>query len=251
MSRCKRPLLLLGVLLVVGIQFLSLALSELLTSQHRERLRALDDRRRPGRDPAVAGEGALLRDRTASLPRTRRSFLCLRRAGVTVVERHRDWVLGLGQLARMAVPNGSRGEGTTTPTSSWLGYPGHFACPAARGRPVVFNPRPPSTTRSLSRSLPAPLACCGDPSHGGQRRLQGGRPPRRRHGGARRVLPPGLRVGGGAGRAVVLVGADEPLFRPGGTRRASTSSSSEAICSTVSRFVLAASAGSCSATRRI
>jgi dolichol-phosphate mannosyltransferase len=41
-----RPLLLLGVLLVVvGIQFLSLGLvSELLTSQHRERLRALDDR---------------------------------------------------------------------------------------------------------------------------------------------------------------------------------------------------------------
>ena len=42
----RRPLLLLGVLLVVvGIQFLSLGLlSELLTSQHRERLRALDDR---------------------------------------------------------------------------------------------------------------------------------------------------------------------------------------------------------------
>jgi dolichol-phosphate mannosyltransferase len=43
----KRPLLLLGVLLVVvGIQFLSLGLlSELVTSQHRERMRALDDRR--------------------------------------------------------------------------------------------------------------------------------------------------------------------------------------------------------------
>jgi glycosyltransferase involved in cell wall biosynthesis len=43
----KRPLLLLGVLLVVvGIQFFSLGLlSELVTSQHRERLRALDDRR--------------------------------------------------------------------------------------------------------------------------------------------------------------------------------------------------------------
>ncbi|MCZ7589262.1 MAG: glycosyltransferase family 2 protein [Gaiella sp.] len=43
----RRPLLLLGVLLVVvGIQFLSLGLlSELVTSQHRERLRALDDRR--------------------------------------------------------------------------------------------------------------------------------------------------------------------------------------------------------------
>jgi glycosyltransferase involved in cell wall biosynthesis len=42
----RRPLLLLGVLLVVvGIQFLSLGLlSELLTSQHRERMRALDDR---------------------------------------------------------------------------------------------------------------------------------------------------------------------------------------------------------------
>jgi glycosyltransferase involved in cell wall biosynthesis len=42
----RRPLLLLGVLLVVvGIQFLSLGLlSELLTSQHRERLRALGDR---------------------------------------------------------------------------------------------------------------------------------------------------------------------------------------------------------------
>ena len=43
----RRPLLLLGVLLVVvGIQFLSLGLlSELVTSQHRERLRAADDRR--------------------------------------------------------------------------------------------------------------------------------------------------------------------------------------------------------------
>ena len=43
----KRPLLLLGVLLVVvGIQFLSLGLlSELVISQHRERLRALDGRR--------------------------------------------------------------------------------------------------------------------------------------------------------------------------------------------------------------
>ena len=43
----RRPLLLLGVLLVVvGIQFLSLGLlSELVTSQHRERLRALDGSR--------------------------------------------------------------------------------------------------------------------------------------------------------------------------------------------------------------
>lgn len=42
----RRPLLLLGVLLVVvGIQFLSLGLlSELVTGQHRERMRALDDR---------------------------------------------------------------------------------------------------------------------------------------------------------------------------------------------------------------
>jgi dolichol-phosphate mannosyltransferase len=42
----RRPLLLLGVLLVVvGIQFLSLGLlSELVTSQHRERSRATDDR---------------------------------------------------------------------------------------------------------------------------------------------------------------------------------------------------------------
>jgi glycosyltransferase involved in cell wall biosynthesis len=42
----RRPLLVLGVLLVVvGIQFLSLGLlSELVTSQHRERMRALGDR---------------------------------------------------------------------------------------------------------------------------------------------------------------------------------------------------------------
>ncbi len=42
----RRPLLLLGILLVViGIQFLSLGLlSELVTSQHRERMRALEDR---------------------------------------------------------------------------------------------------------------------------------------------------------------------------------------------------------------
>jgi hypothetical protein len=41
----KRPLLLLGILLVViGIQFLSLGLlSELVTSQHRERMRALEE----------------------------------------------------------------------------------------------------------------------------------------------------------------------------------------------------------------
>jgi glycosyltransferase involved in cell wall biosynthesis len=44
----KRPLLMLGVLLVViGIQFLSLGLlSELVTSQHRERMRALEHRPR-------------------------------------------------------------------------------------------------------------------------------------------------------------------------------------------------------------
>ena len=62
----KRPLLLLGVLLVVvGIQFLSLGLlSEL---RHEPAPRAAARARRPtvatrGRDPAVAGEGALLRD---------------------------------------------------------------------------------------------------------------------------------------------------------------------------------------------
>lgn len=88
-------------------------------------------------------------DRAA--PRNTQVVSCLRRAGVTVEERHREvwgrhnWSLGLSQLPRVlraerALLRGPRDDADVVV----VGYPGHFDMPAARrfarGRPIVFNP---------------------------------------------------------------------------------------------------------------
>jgi len=86
-------------------------------------------------------------------PRNAQVISCLRRAGVTVDERHvpvwdgrRDnWSAGLGAAARLAV---AELQLLRPPSGDFdalvVGYPGHFDLPAARlaarGRPVVFNP---------------------------------------------------------------------------------------------------------------
>ena len=91
----QRPLLILGVLLVVvGLQFFSLGLiSELITSQHEERAAAA------GADRASRRRSALLAARQGmrvlyfgtyerDYPRNAQVISCLRRAGVDVQERH-------------------------------------------------------------------------------------------------------------------------------------------------------------------
>jgi glycosyltransferase involved in cell wall biosynthesis len=84
-------------------------------------------------------------------PRNTQVISCLRRAGVTVAERHREvwgrhnWSPDLRTLVRLA-----RAELALSRSSAdgagvvLVGYPGHADMPAARrvarGRPVVFNP---------------------------------------------------------------------------------------------------------------
>jgi glycosyltransferase involved in cell wall biosynthesis len=86
-------------------------------------------------------------------PRNVQVISCLRRAGVTVDERHvpvwdgrRDnWSAGIGAAARLA---SAELRLLKPPASDFdallVGYPGHFDLPAARlaarGRPVIFNP---------------------------------------------------------------------------------------------------------------
>ncbi|MDH4177731.1 MAG: glycosyltransferase family 4 protein [Thermoleophilia bacterium] len=88
-----------------------------------------------------------------SSPRNTQVISCLEAAGVTVSERHRqvwgrsNWSLGLRQLARVAAAE--RGLARERELEQQadvvvVGYPGHFDMPAARrvarGRPIVFNP---------------------------------------------------------------------------------------------------------------
>jgi len=86
-------------------------------------------------------------------PRNAQVISCLRRAGVTVEERHvpvwdgrRDnWSAGLGAAARLAAAELRLLKPPASDFDALLvGYPGHFDLPAARvaarGRPVVFNP---------------------------------------------------------------------------------------------------------------
>lgn len=84
-------------------------------------------------------------------PRNTQVVSCLRRAGVTVVERHREvwgrhnWSLGPSQLARVVRAEGALARSREDDADVIVvGYPGHFDMPAAkrvaRGRPVVFNP---------------------------------------------------------------------------------------------------------------
>jgi glycosyltransferase involved in cell wall biosynthesis len=84
-------------------------------------------------------------------PRNTQVVSCLRRAGVAVVERHREvwgrhnWRVGARQLARVARAEGALARRQPDDADVVVvGYPGHFDIPAARriarGRPVVFNP---------------------------------------------------------------------------------------------------------------
>ncbi len=86
-------------------------------------------------------------------PRNAQVISCLRRAGVTVDERHvpvwdgrRDnWDAGIGAAARLAAAELRLLRPPQTEFDALVvGYPGHFDLPAARlaarGRPVVFNP---------------------------------------------------------------------------------------------------------------
>jgi glycosyltransferase involved in cell wall biosynthesis len=162
-----------------------------------------------------------------SSPRNTQVVSCLRRAGVTVVERHREvwgrhnWSLGLAQLARMARAEGSLARRKDDDADVVVvGYPGHFDMPAAkrtaRGRPVVFNPlvslhdtlvgdrarfRPRSPAAGILHAVDngafrgADLVVADTEAHAAFFR-QAFRLPEERV-------------------AVALVGADEPLFRPG------------------------------------
>jgi len=160
-------------------------------------------------------------------PRNTQVVSCLRGAGVEVVELHREvwgrhnWSLGLGQLARVlrAERNLAR-EAEHEADIVLVGYPGHFDMPAAKrvahGRPIVFNP----------------LVSLHDTLVGDRGRF-------RRHSPAAAVLRAAdasafraadLVVADTEAQAaffrttfrlpaerveVALVGADEPLFRPG------------------------------------
>ena len=162
-----------------------------------------------------------------SSPRNTQVVSCLRRAGVTVVERHREvwgrhnWSLGLGQLARMARAESSLARRRDDDADVVVvGYPGHFDMPAAkrtaRGRPVVFNPlvslhdtlvgdrgrfRPRSPAAGILRTVDngafrgADLVVADTEAHAAFFRRAFGLAEER--------------------VAVALVGADEPLFRPG------------------------------------
>ena len=162
-----------------------------------------------------------------SSPRNTQVVSCLRRTGVTVVERHRElwgrhnWSLGLGQLARMARAEGSLARRRDDDADVVVvGYPGHFDMPAAkrtaRGRPVVFNPlvslhdtlvgdrarfRPRSPAAGILRTVDngafrsADLVVADTEAHAAFFRRAFGLPEER--------------------VAVALVGAEEPLFQPG------------------------------------
>ena len=160
-------------------------------------------------------------------PRNTQVVSCLRRAGVTVVERHRqvwgrhNWSLGPGQLARVLRAEGALARSQEDDADVVVvGYPGHFDMPAARrvarGRPIVFNPlvslhdtlvgdrarfgrRSPAgaVLRAVDAGAfrSADLVVADTESHAAFFRRSFGLPPER--------------------VAVAFVGADEPLFRQG------------------------------------
>ncbi len=160
-------------------------------------------------------------------PRNTQVVSCLRGAGVEVAELHREvwerhnWSLGLGQLARvLRAERDLAREAENEADVVLVGYPGHFDMPAAkrvaRGRPIVFNPlvslhdtlvgdrarfRRCSPAAAVLRTVDtaafraADLVVADTEAHAAFFRE------------AFRLAP---------GRVeVVLVGADEPLFRPG------------------------------------
>jgi glycosyltransferase involved in cell wall biosynthesis len=160
-------------------------------------------------------------------PRNTQVVSCLRGAGVTVVERHREvwgrhnWSIGLTELARVVRAEGALARRREDDADVVVvGYPGHFDMPAARrvarGRPVVFNP-----LVSLYDTLVGDRARFGprSPAAGVLRAIDTGA-----FRGADLVVADteahaaffrrAFRLEDDA-VAVALVGADEPLFRPG------------------------------------
>jgi glycosyltransferase involved in cell wall biosynthesis len=86
-------------------------------------------------------------------PRNAQVISCLRRAGVTVDERHvsvwdgrrENWSAGVGAAARLGAAELRLLKPPATEFDALVvGYPGHFDLPAARvaarGKPIVFNP---------------------------------------------------------------------------------------------------------------
>jgi glycosyltransferase involved in cell wall biosynthesis len=164
-------------------------------------------------------------DRTS--PRNTQVVSCLRDAGVTVVERHREvwgrhnWSIGLTELARVLRAEGALARRREDDADVVVvGYPGHFDMPAAkriaRGRPVVFNP-----LVSLHDTLVGDRARFGprSPAAGVLRAIDNGA-----FRGADLVVADTEAHAAFFRRtfrlaehavAVALVGADEPLFRPG------------------------------------
>jgi glycosyltransferase involved in cell wall biosynthesis len=160
-------------------------------------------------------------------PRNTQVVSCLRGAGVTVVERHREvwgrhnWSIGLAPLARVARAEGALARRREDDADVVVvGYPGHFDMPAARriarGRPVVFNP-----LVSLYDTLVGDRARFGprSPAAGVLRAIDNGA-----FRSADLVVADTeahaafFRQAFGLAEddvAVALVGADEPLFRPG------------------------------------
>ena len=146
-----------GVLLVVvGIQFLSLGLvSELVIGQQRGRFRASrsippDSSTRSCAEPSTV-KALYLGTYDRASPRNTQVVSCLRGAGVEVVERHRqvwgrhNWSprpRSLVRLARaeLALSRIDPGDADVLV----VGYPGHADMAVAKrvadGRPVVFNP---------------------------------------------------------------------------------------------------------------
>ena len=151
-----------GVLLVVvGIQLLSLGLlSELITSHHEERSggsdRAAQARRRSaalvvralgcGSSTSEPTSGRILGTRRSSRPFAAPGWRCVEQNRPVWEQRH-NWSVGLRQLIRVAGAECSlrrAGDAGAPADALIVGYPGHFDLPAARrvarGRPVIFNP---------------------------------------------------------------------------------------------------------------
>ena len=146
----QRPLLMLGVLLVViGMQFFSLGLiSEMITSHHEERVQERD------RVRAARRRSPLLRvcyfgTYERGYPRNAQVISCLRGAGVEVVEEHvsvwdderHGWGAGPARAFRLAAARSAAAHdaGGSTPTRSSSAIPDTSTClpldaPRAAGR---------------------------------------------------------------------------------------------------------------------
>ena len=211
----QRPLLTLGVLLVVvGMQLLSLGLiSELITSHHEERdaERGLVERTwtRSSAEPRVRVVyfGTYERD----YPRNAQVISCLRSAGVDVVERHagvwerrrHKWSLGAGSIWRVHARScgSSHGGAAASFDAVIVGYPGHFDMTAARR--VARESARSCSTHSSRSGTPSSATAVASPGLGRLGRAAPGRPDRVPQGGSRRrrhraacaLLPRDVRAG--------------------------------------------------------